>query len=172
MPALHPTPAALASSDVDPKRAHDHARHRQFFLVLRRHARLDHGITTARTARREPRVMRFVAATGRTSTRFRAIRAAGFATGSLRMRLQRFGKRRGLSKPGSSRGIQLLFQPGILVAQPIPLAFQSLDVLLHPLQFRAQSLVLAADAVDVFCLIIPRRHVAFMPESPPRYKRR
>jgi hypothetical protein len=177
MPALDATPAPATPSNVDPNGTDHDTRHRQLFLVLRGDTSLDEVIATAGTPRRQPRVMRLVDARRHAATRLRSIAAAGFASRTFRLRLQRFRKRRRVPEPGAPRVVQLAFQVIDVVAESFAFALQLIPLLAQDiaLPFRVLGTFAPVDLSGLAIRIAGlwrSRHAAVMPEFVARYKTR
>ena len=179
MTALHPTVALGAAADVHPEAAHDGTDDREILLVLIGDALGLDPAPTRRTARRERRLVGLVDHRRHGALAVPPMGRPTFSPRPLRVRRGGALRERGrLSRPGAPRGLQIVFQPFILAAQPIALAFQLGALTFHACQFVTQARIVPARARQFVAQgVIDRRgtvrtigHPPFMPVLRISYK--
>jgi hypothetical protein len=178
MTPLHTPLASRAPADVQINLPDHDTHRRQFFLVLRGDGRFDDRTGAGWTLQRHGDVVSLVDLRRNPTTAFRAVRASRLPAWTLRMRVQRLGKRGRLPEPGSPRFchlscqmIDLVAKPFLLALQPVPLPSQRLA-----LAFRVFGTLAPVDDLGRSVIRIAwlqrLRHAAVMPEFGDRYKTR
>ena len=179
MTALDPPVARRAAADVDAEPSHDRADGGEIFLVLIGHARLVHGPATVGAPRWKRRLVGLVDARRHGPLTVASMRGPRLAARALRVRRGRALRERGrLARAGAPRGVQIVFQPLVLAAQPITLAQQIGTLAFDASQFLAQANVVATGAHPfVAQRVIGQRgtvetigHASFMPVPGLEYK--
>jgi len=179
MTALDSTVALGAAADVHPEAAHDGTDDREILLVLIGDALGLDPAPTRRTARRERRLVGLVDHRRHGALAVPPMGGPTFPPRPFRVRRGGALRERGrLSRPGAPRGLQIVFQPFILAAQPIALAFQLGALTFHACQFVTQARIVPASARQFVAQgVIDRRgtvrtigHAPFMPVLRISYK--
>jgi hypothetical protein len=111
------------------QRVHARMHDGQVFLILNGHVRLARRASAVRTRRREWDLVSLVDMRRDRSMRPPAVRRTrSAASSSWLCRGRAFGERRGLPFRFAPRGIELLLEPIVFAAQPIPFTLQSLNL--------------------------------------------
>ena len=173
MSPLHASTAPVAAAHLNVKLPDHHARHWQFFLILRGDARRRDRTGTARTARRERDIVLFVHAPRTPAMGLRSIRAARLSP--LGIFLQRLRKRCRLSEPRAPRLVQLSFEVIDPLAEPFGFPLQLVTLTSQRVAFAFRFLgTLAPIGVVRSAIRVVRfrrfRHAPVMPESIAEYK--
>ena len=170
MPALDPSLALSALTDVDVKRAHERPLHPQLFLILGRHARRAHRARAVGTPCGQRGVVCDINPGGRSTRGAHAVVWTRLAARPSRGGDRRFPRKRGgLPMDGSSGRVEFLLEFVVFAAQPLPLRLRPAEILAQLLVVSTESLNLARVSRR---LGLALRHAPVMPNSGARYKKK
>ena len=128
MAALHPPLARATLTDMNPKRPHDDARHRQFLLILQRHPRLANGPAALGTLAGQWRFVGLIDAARPAPTRFHPIVRSWFAARSPGVPRERLREWSRLPARRAARLVKLPFQSVIFSAESISFTFRAVQL--------------------------------------------